>query len=115
MKNNIELVEKIKTGDKRLEDFLKNNLLKSLEGININDKENFNKIQQEIINSSNLDIQNEIIDKKDVNNLTNKGEINLKTQESLLSNTILKQFPNNKSFSQQNKRQKEPYKEFPDS
>ena len=39
MKNNIELVEKIKTGDKRLEDFLKNNLLKSLEGININDKE----------------------------------------------------------------------------
>lgn len=69
---------------------------------NINDKENFNKIQQEIINSSNLDIQNEIIDKKDVNNLTNKGKINLKTQESLLSNTILKQFPNNKSFSQQN-------------
>ena len=39
MKNNIELVEKIKNGDKRLEDFLKKTLLKSLEGTNINDKE----------------------------------------------------------------------------
>ncbi len=39
MKNNIELVNKIKNGDKKLEDYLKTTLLKSLEGININDKE----------------------------------------------------------------------------